>query len=136
MILDALKVVFSVISAFILLLITTLYTTVDMASETADIALLKCSGFTEKDIRKWHMLRMTMILFFAMLLAYVAEYTAGNRIVAKIYELFDATGIRLYSDPVECLVVIPAIIFGIGLGAMRICMLRVKSINIQNIRED
>ena len=136
MILDALKVVFSVISAFILLLNTTLYTTVDMAAETPDIALLKCSGFTDKDIRKWHMLRMALILVLAMLLAYVLEYTAGNLIVAKIYEIFDATGVRLYSDPVECIVIIPAIIFGIGLSAMRLCMLRVKTINIQNIRED
>ena len=136
MILDALKVVFTIISAFILLLNTTLYTTVDMAAETPDIALLKCSGFTDRDIRKWHMLRMTLILILAILLAYVAEYTAGNFIVAKIFGIFDATGVRLYSDPVECLVIIPVIIFGIGLSAMRICMLRVKSINIQNIRED
>ncbi len=135
-ILDALKVIFSVIAAFILLLNTTLYTTVDLAAETPDIALMKCSGFTEKDIRQWHMLRMGMILVLAMLLAYVVEYTVGNFCVAKIYQIFDATGVRLYSDPVECLLIVPAIIFAIGLAAMRICMLRIKSINIQNIRED
>ncbi|MBR5421228.1 MAG: ABC transporter permease [Lachnospiraceae bacterium] len=133
---DALKIVFSVMIAFILALNTTLYTTVDLAAETPGIAILKCMGFSEKDAKKWQMLRSFLMLVIAMLIAYLLELTVVDAFAGKVFESFQNTGIHLVPDPLENLVIIPAIIFVIGMVSMRICLIRMRKINLWSIRED
>ena len=133
---DALKIIFTVIMLFVLALNTTLYTTVDMSAETPGIAILKCVGFSEKDIRKWQMTRMLMILLCAILLGYLVEFTAIDRVAGKVFETFRNTGVHFVPNPLEAFVIIPAIIILIGTIVMRICVIKTKSINLWNIRED
>ncbi|MBP3297962.1 MAG: FtsX-like permease family protein, partial [Lachnospiraceae bacterium] len=133
---DALKAVFTVMVALMLALNTLLYTTVDLVGETPGIAVLKCVGFSEKDIRRWQMIRMLILLGVAILLGYLVEYIAVNPIAEAVFETFANTGKHLVPDLMENLLVIPGIIVIIGMVVMRMCVIRIKKINLWNIRED
>ena len=133
---DALKLIFIVIVAFIMALNTTLYTTVDLSSETPGIAMLKCVGFSNKDIRKWQMIRMLMILVISVLLGYVLEFIGADLLAGRVFEIFGNTGVHLVPDLLENFVIIPVIILIIGVVIMRICLMKVKSINLWKIREE
>ena len=133
---DALKVILSLISAFVLILMTSLYTKVDLTEETPGISILKTVGFTNRDIKKWQLRRMWMIIGIALLLGFVLEYTLVEKLLNVICESFSNTGVAIVSDPFECIVIVPLIILGIGTLAMVLCLTKVKKINIWNIRED
>ncbi|MBR6401976.1 MAG: ABC transporter permease [Eubacterium sp.] len=133
---DALKVFLSVMIAFILYLNTLLYSTVDLARETPSVAVLKCVGFSDKDIRKWHMIRMLIILILGFIAAYILEETVINLVASKAFEIFGITGFHFVPAAIDKYVIIPVIIFTIVLVALRICLRKVKHINIWNIREE
>ena len=133
---DALKIIFTVIMIFVLALNTTLYTSVDLSAETPGIAILKCMGFSAKDIRKWQMIRMLIIMVIAILLGYLFEFTLVDKVAGKVFETFGNTGVHLVPNPLEAFVIIPAMIILIGALVMRICLIKIKSINLWNIRED
>ncbi len=133
---DALKAVFTVMVTLMLALNTLLYTTVDLVGETPAIAMLKCVGFSEKDIRKWQMIRMMILLAVAILLGYLVEYIAVDPIASAVFETFSNTGKHLVPDLMENILVIPGIIVIIGMVVMRICVIGIKKINLWNIRED
>lgn len=133
---DALKIILSIMLAFILSLNTLLYTTVDLAKETPAVATLKCIGFSDKDVRKWQMVRMMIILVIGYILANVLEETVGNAFASKVFETFGTTGFRFVPDPIDKYLIVPLIIFSIVIVALRVCLKKVKNINIWNIREE
>ncbi len=133
---DALKAVFTVMIILILALNTMLYMTVDLVGETPAIAILKCVGFSVKDVRKWQMIRMLIILVVAIALGYFAEYILVDPIAGAVFETFRNTGKHFVPDLFENLLVIPGIIIVIGMIVMRICVIKIKGINLWNIRED
>ena len=133
---DALKVFLGVMIAFILALNTLLYTTVDLARETPAVAVLKCVGFSEKDVRKWQMVRMFIILILGYLTANILEETVINSIASKAFETFGVTGFYFVPAVIDKYVIVPFVIFAIVLVVLRICLRKVKHINIWNIREE
>lgn len=133
---DALKLVFTVMIALILALNTMLYTTVDLVGETPAIAILKCVGFSERDIRKWQMTRMLIVLAVSVLLGFLTEYIAVDPIAGAVFETFGNTGKHFVPDLFENLLVIPGIIMIIGIVVMRICVIKTKKINLWSIREE
>ena len=133
---QALKIVLGIMVAFILSLNTLLYTTVDLEFETPQVAMLKCVGFSLKDLRKWQIIRMGIILLLAYILANIFEFTGGNLFAEKVFETFSITGFRFVPNMLDKLVIIPGIIFGVVILAFRLCLRRINKINIWNIREE
>ncbi len=133
---DGLKIILSIMIAFILALNTLLYTTVDLARETSSVAMLKCVGFSNRDVRKWQIFRMIIILVIAYILAIIVQNTVVYLAVGKVFETFGSTGFHFVPDPVDRYLIIPLIIFGTVIIALRLCLNKVKNINIWNIRED
>ena len=82
------------------------------------------------------MIRMLILLAVAILLGYLVEYIAVNPIAEAVFETFANTGKHLVPDWMENLLVIPGIIVIIGMVVMRMCVIRIKKINLWNIRED
>ena len=133
---NALKIILSIMIAFILSLNTTLYMTVDLARETPGVAMLKCVGFSNSDIRKWQMVRMLLIIIFAYILGVIGEYTIVDRFAGAVFGTFGVTRFHFVPAVLDGLVIVPAVVLGIGLIAMRVCLIKVKGINLWNIRED
>ena len=133
---NALKIILSIMIAFILSLNTTLYMTVDLARETPGVAMLKCVGFSNSDIRKWQMVRMLLIIIVAYILGVIGEYTIVDRFAGAVFGTFGVTRFHFVPAVLDGLVIVPAVVLGIGLIAMRVCLIKVKGINLWNIRED
>ena len=133
---DALKIIFVIMVMFILALNTTLYSSVDLADETPEIAMLKCMGLEDRALRKWHMLRTVLMLVCATGLAYLLEWTIVDVFAVKVFESFQNTGMHLLPDPLENFLIIPLIVFVIGLAAMRICLVRIRQIDLWKTREE
>ena len=133
---NALKIILSIMIAFILSLNTTLYMTVDLARETPGVAMLKCVGFSNSDIRKWQMVRMLLIIIVAYFLGVIGEYTIVDRFAGAVFGTFGVTRFHFVPAVLDGLVIVPAVVLGIGLIAMRVCLIKVKGINLWNIRED
>ena len=134
-IVDYLKIIVTILMAFVLILNTGLYMSVDLARETPGIAMLKSVGFSNDDIKRWHMFRMLIILVVSFILAYILEYTVVNLFAQMIFLTFGITRFHFISNPIEACVIIPGIVLLIGYVAMKICLMKVKNINIWNIRE-
>ena len=133
---NALKIILSIMIAFILSLNTTLYMTVDLVRETPGVAMLKCVGFSNSDIRKWQMIRMLLIIIVAYILGVIGEYTLVDSFAGSVFGTFGVTRFHFVPAVLDGLVIVPVIVLGIGLVAMRVCLIKVKGINLWNIRED
>ena len=82
------------------------------------------------------MVRMMIILVIGYILANVLEETVGNAFASKVFETFGTTGFRFVPDPIDKYLIVPLIIFSIVIVALRVCLKKVKNINIWNIREE
>ena len=82
------------------------------------------------------MIRMGIILIIAYILANIVEVTAGNLFAEKVFETFSITGFRFVPNMLDKLLLIPGIIFGVVIVMFRLCLRRIKTINIWNIREE
>ncbi len=135
-IVDYLKIIITALMTFVLILNTSLYMSVDLARETPGIAMLKSVGFSNEDIKRWQMFRMLIILIISIILAFILEYTVVDFFAQLIFLTFGITRFHFVSNPLEVYVIIPGIILLIGYVAIKICLMKVKNINIWNIRED
>ena len=135
-IVDYLKIIVTTLMTFVLILNTSLYMSVDLARETPGIAMLKSVGFSNEDIKRWQLFRMLIILIISIIIAFILEYTLVEFCAQLIFLTFGVTRFHFVSNPFEAYLLIPGIIFLIGYVAMKLCLMKVKNINIWNIRED
>ena len=66
----------------------------------------------------------------------IGEYTLVDGLAGAIFGTFGVTRFHFVPALVDGLVIVPVIVLGIGLVAMRVCLIKVKGINLWNIRED
>ena len=118
-------------------LATVLYQSVNIIDETPDIALLKCSGFSEGNIKAWQMMRSVMLVAVSSVLSVIFLNTIVLMLLRKaFYALGSIVNyvpnrniIAEYIGlPVTAVIIVAVTIF-ITLG-------NVKKIEICRIRED
>ncbi|MCR4928496.1 MAG: ABC transporter permease [Lachnospiraceae bacterium] len=71
---DVYKIVLGILIpliVFMMILVTILYQSVNIIDETPDIALLKCSGFENKSIKSWQIIRSILITAISALIAVI-----------------------------------------------------------------
>ena len=121
---------------FVLILITYLYSTVFVTEETPEIALLKSSGFTDGAIKKWHLLRMAVLVVFSVVLAEVMFRTLGQLLMTKFMASYEMTGVNfLFEIPVS-FIIIPLIILGVVLLTVALTLKSIRNIGIWKISEE
>ena len=76
------------------------------------------------------------IIIFAYILGVIGEYTIVDRFAGAVFGTFGVTRFHFVPAVLDGLVIVPAVVLGIGLIAMRVCLIKVKGINLWNIRED
>lgn len=120
----------------VLMLITYLYVNVFVSEETPEIALLKSMGFTHGSIRKWHLLRMLLLIVLSAALGEVLLWTCGPLFVSLFMQQYQVTGIGLdFEFPVSFLV-IPAILIAAVLLITAATLLKIRRIDIRRITEE
>ena len=95
---------------FILILMTYLYSSIFIAEEKSEIALLKSLGFTDGSIKSAHIIRIILLALAAAILGELLLQTAGQAIVGMIMESLGITGFAFLSEWVFSVCVIPCIL--------------------------
>lgn len=78
-----LKVV-AVVIAVVLTLLTVLYQNIFIEEETADIAMLKSTGLSNKSIKLWQYSRIMLLVLISVITALIFIQTIGHLVIGKI----------------------------------------------------
>ena len=87
-----LEFVFGGILLIIIMLMTYLYSSVFIAEEKSEIALMKSLGFADGDIKKSHLLRIIILSFTSVIFGEILLKTAGSALLKTILEGLGISG--------------------------------------------
>ncbi len=135
--LDNLKIIMTIVTLGIIILMTTLYSSVLMHSENNCVAMLKYMGFRKTDIRKWQLLRIGIITVIACVFGNILAQTVIGWLAAYVYDQnFACSGFTFTVNPLESYIIVPVLILTAVLGTMLVILKRINKIEIWEIRED
>ena len=120
----------------LMIMVTVLYQSVNMVDETPDIALLKCGGFTNGNVKAWQLIRSTMISIGSSILAILLVNTA---IASGLKKMFFNLGYLLNyhsnQDVFRFYIVLPILITVIIDFITYLTLKRVDDMEISKIRD-
>ena len=122
---------------FMMIMVTVLYQSVNIIDETPDIALLKCSGFDNKSIKAWQVIRSILITAISSIIA-VFLLNTGLYVFLRIMFYFFSNIMKYCPnrDILRYYIVIPLlIIFGIS-TVLYLSLSNVKKIELWKIRDN
>ena len=130
----------SIILPFIVLMmimVTVLYMSVNILDEVPEIALLKCTGFTNGNIKAWQLIRGLLILVSSAIIAVIFDNTIALFLVTKLYNNMGHI-MRLIPNRniLNYYILIPSIIIAAILLVLSIVLKKVNSIELWRIRND
>ena len=121
---------------FILILMTYLYSSIFIAEEKSEIALLKSLGFTDGSIKAAHIIRILLLALTAVILGELLLQTAGQAIVGMIMESLGITGFRFLPEWVFSVCVIPCILTAAVVLTQWLNLEQIKKIAIWSISNE
>ncbi len=121
---------------FIIMLMTYLYSSVFIAEEKSEIALLKSLGFTERNIRKIHLLRILILSVSSVILGEVLLHTAGSVLLDVIMEELGISGFGFLPEYLFSCAVVPLLVIGAVLLIQRLNLKKLDSIAVWNIADE
>ena len=114
--LTAIKRLMMILTVIVTAMIAVLMERSFISKEKSEIALMKAVGISNAGIIWQHTLRFVIVSVFSCILALAALMPLSNLLMNKICTLIgDASGIKCAADPVEILVICPAIVIGTAL---------------------
>ena len=133
---DLLEYVGSAAVLFILMLITYLYTSVFIAEETAEIALLKSIGFRDITIKGAHLFRILLLAVTAVLLGELLLATAGQWIIGMLMENLGITGFSFLPEFWMSWLAVPVLTIGCVLLTQWLNLRKIRRIDICHIKDE
>ena len=120
-----------------MILVTVLYLSINLLDETSEIALLKCTGFSNGDIKAWQILRALLMLLATAVTAVIMDNTLVLLFIRKI---FVSIGNIMHFEPnkdiLHFYVLTPVLIIAGILLVVSIVIRKVNSIELWRIRND
>lgn len=120
----------------ILVLMTYLYSSIFIAEEKSEIALLKSMGFADYSIKTSHVFRMLILAVISVILGEILLKTAGNFIVSQLMETLGITGFGFLPEYIMSFLLIPIIIIGAVLLTQWLNLKNIKNIAVWNIKDE
>ena len=121
---------------FILILMTYLYSSIFIAEEKSEIALLKSMGFTDGSIKAAHVIRILLLALAAVILGELLLQTAGQALVGMIMESLGITGFGFLPEWVFSVCVIPCILTAAVVLTQWLNLGQIKKIAIWSISNE
>ena len=115
------------------ILITALMMKTLMTREHGEIALLKSLGFSRSSLRLWQTARITIVLFFAIILGILLSLVLGPVTVGQIFSFMGANHIQLVIRPLEVYFKYPLIVLGATTAAAFLCSAGVNRVDFKEI---
>jgi len=114
-------------------LITCLLVKMLVTKEKPEIAMLKSIGFKNRDIRKWQVIRIAIILVVSIILGVILANTTGSLLTSGIFRFMGATQMKLIIEPMQVYVIYPIIILAVTLSAVFVTLILVRKIQVWDI---
>lgn len=112
--LDAIKTIIMILTVIVTALIAVLMERSIISKEKSEIALMKAMGINNRSIILQHALRFVIVSVLACVVSLAVLRPLSNLVMNRICLLIgDVSGIRCVFDPLELLVICPAIIIGV-----------------------
>ncbi len=114
-------------------LITCLLVRMLITKEISEIAVLKSTGFKDKDIRKWQATRIVIVLIISIILGTLVANLTGNKLATIVFGMMGITEIKLLIEPLQVFVIYPIIILVVTMFAVLVSLGQVRKTNIWEI---
>lgn len=131
--LETVKNIILVIVLGINFLITSLLVRMLITKEIPEIAVLKSTGFKDKDIRKWQIARIAIVLIVSVILGTFIANLTGGFLTSGIFRIMGATQIKLLIEPLQVFVIYPITILIVTMVAVLSSLGQVRKTNIWEI---
>jgi len=130
---DSLKNLIVLLIIGINILITALMMKTLMTREHGEIALLKSLGFSPITLRIWQTVRISIILFFAIILGIILSSLLGPVTVGQVFTYMGANHIKLVVLPMEVYIKYPLLVLAATTSAAFICSKGVNQVDFKEI---
>ncbi len=130
---ENLKNIIVIVVLSINFLITTLIVRMYITKEIPEIALLKSIGFKDRAIRKWHAVRVMIVLIISIVFGTIIANLTGSYLTSGIFNLMGATQIELKIEPIQVYLIYPAIILTVTMLAVLVSLGQVRRTRIWEI---
>ena len=122
---------------FMMIMVTVLYQSVNVIDETPDIALLKCSGFDNRSIKSWQIIRSLLITLISSILAILILNTGVYAFLRTMFYFF--SNIMKYNpnrDVLRYYIAIPGLIILAISTVLYITLSSIKKIELWKLRDN
>ena len=122
---------------FMMIMVTILYQSVNIIDETPDIALLKCSGFDNKSIKSWQVIRSIIITVISTIVSIVILNTGVYAFLRAMFYLF--SNIMKYNpnrDVLRYYIALPTLIVFVIAVVLYITLTGIKKIELWKLRDN
>ena len=133
---DLLEVVIGLAVLVILILMTYLYSSVFIAEEMSEIALLKSIGFSERAVKASHIFRILILAVVSVIAAELLLQTAGQLIVSIIMESLGISNFRLLPEFIMSFAVVPVLASAAVLFTEWLNLRKIRKADIRNIKDE
>ena len=120
----------------ILVLLTYFYSSIFIAEEKSEIALLKSMGFTDGTIKASHIFRILILAVVSVILGEILLKTAGQVIVGQLMEILEITGFKFLPEYLFSFGVVPVIVIATVLITQWLNLRGIKNIAVWNITDE
>lgn len=120
----------------ILILMTYLYSSIFIAEEKQEIALLKSMGFTDVAIKASHIFRMLILSIVSVILGEILLKTAGQAGVSVLMETLGLTGFGFLPEYLMSFIIIPVIVIGAIIVTQWLNLKNINNIAVWNISDE
>jgi len=94
----------------IIFLITSLVVRLLISRETSEIALLKSIGFRNVSLRRWQIMRITIILILSIVAGTLVAGPISETVISAIFNSLGVTRVEQVINPMEVYLIYPAIL--------------------------
>lgn len=121
---------------FMCALMTYLFETIFITEERSEIALMKSVGFSEKRLKLFQLLRMTVLTLISQVLAIVIFKTLGVLLLRFLFGSLRLSGFTFLPEYLFSFVLIPTMMFTVMLVTVLSKMGSIDKISIRDITEE
>ena len=131
--LNTIKYTFVFLVCLINALITVLMMKIFIMGEKGEIAMLRSIGFSIKSIRKWQVLRISIVLIIAVILSAILSIFVNDIILKPIFGMLGATHISIQINPLEIYFIYPFLLLCVTSLAAYLSTFSINKMNIMEI---
>ena len=122
---------------FMMIMVTILYQSVNVIDETPDIALLKCSGFDNKSIKSWQIIRSVLITLISSIIAVIILNTGVYAFLRTMF--YFLSNIMKYNpnrDILRYYIALPGLIILLISTVLFITLSNINKIELWKLRDN